>query len=86
MRLLCAGLWVEVSRVLSSARRASARKRRAEAVPISIGELVRRDERDLLTFRNFGRKSLDELGKIVDSLGLSFGMDVDRYMEPAATA
>jgi len=52
----------------------------------TIGELVRRDERDLLTFRNFGRKSLDELGKIVDSLGLSFGMDVDRYMEPAATA
>src|SRR5205823_5893984 len=27
----------------------------------TIGELVRRDERDLLTFRNFGRKSLDEL-------------------------
>jgi DNA-directed RNA polymerase subunit alpha len=47
----------------------------------TIGELVRRDERDLLTFRNFGRKSLDELGKIVDTLGLSFGMDVDRYME-----
>ena len=49
----------------------------------TIGELVRRDERDLLTFRNFGRKSLDELGKIVDSLGLTFGMDVDRYFEGA---
>ena len=47
----------------------------------TIGELVRRDERDLLTFRNFGRKSLDELGKIVDSLGLTFGMDVDRYLD-----
>ncbi len=47
----------------------------------TMGELVRRDERDLLTFRNFGRKSLDELGKIVDSLGLTFGMDVDRYFE-----
>jgi DNA-directed RNA polymerase subunit alpha len=47
----------------------------------TIAELVRRDERDLLTFRNFGRKSLDELGKIVDSLGLTFGMDVDRYLE-----
>src|ERR1051325_4296435 len=33
----------------------------------TIGELVRRDERDLLRFRNFGRKSLDELGKIVDT-------------------
>ncbi|MDP4241654.1 MAG: DNA-directed RNA polymerase subunit alpha [Bacteroidota bacterium] len=52
----------------------------------TIGELVRRDERDLLTFRNFGRKSLDELGKIVDSLGLSFGMDVDRYLEQPAEA
>lgn len=46
----------------------------------TIGELVRRDERELLTFRNFGRKSLDELGKIVDNMGLSFGMDVDKYM------
>jgi DNA-directed RNA polymerase subunit alpha len=50
----------------------------------TIGELVRRDERDLLTFRNFGRKSLDELGKIVDSLGLTFGMDVDRYLDGQA--
>jgi DNA-directed RNA polymerase subunit alpha len=47
----------------------------------TIAELVRRDERELLTFRNFGRKSLDELGKIVDQLGLSFGMDVDKYLE-----
>jgi len=47
----------------------------------TIGELVRRDERELLTFRNFGRKSLDELGKIVDQLGLTFGMDVDKYLE-----
>ncbi len=47
----------------------------------TIAELVRRDERELLTFRNFGRKSLDELGKIVDQLGLTFGMDVDKYLE-----
>jgi DNA-directed RNA polymerase subunit alpha len=46
----------------------------------TIAELVRRDERELLTFRNFGRKSLDELGKLVDQLGLTFGMDVDRYV------
>ena len=52
----------------------------------TIGELVRRDERDLLRFRNFGRKSLDELGKIVDTLGLTFGMDVDRYLEQPAEA
>ena len=51
----------------------------------NIAELVRKDERDLLTFRNFGRKSLDELGKIVDSLGLTFGMDVDHYLEAQTT-
>ncbi|HZK75339.1 MAG TPA: DNA-directed RNA polymerase subunit alpha C-terminal domain-containing protein, partial [Candidatus Kapabacteria bacterium] len=50
----------------------------------NIADLVRKDERDLLTFRNFGRKSLDELGRIVDSLGLTFGMDVDRYIEAPA--
>jgi DNA-directed RNA polymerase subunit alpha len=48
----------------------------------TLGELVRKDERELLTFRNFGRKSLDELGRIVEQLGLNFGMDVDKYMEP----
>ena len=52
----------------------------------TIAELVRRDERELLTFRNFGRKSLDELGKIVDGLGLTFGMDVDRYIDAPAEA
>jgi DNA-directed RNA polymerase subunit alpha len=51
----------------------------------TISELVRRDERELLTFRNFGRKSLDELGKIVDQLGLTFGMDVDKYLESTDT-
>jgi DNA-directed RNA polymerase subunit alpha len=47
----------------------------------NIGDLVRRDERELLTFRNFGRKSLDELGRLVEQLGLHFGMDVDKYFE-----
>jgi DNA-directed RNA polymerase subunit alpha len=47
----------------------------------TLGDLVRKDERELLTFRNFGRKSLDELGRIVEQLGLQFGMDVDKYLE-----
>ncbi|MEP7235431.1 MAG: DNA-directed RNA polymerase subunit alpha [Ignavibacteriota bacterium] len=47
----------------------------------NIAELVRKDERELLTFRNFGRKSLDELGRLVEQLGLNFGMDVDKYIE-----
>lgn len=46
----------------------------------TIGELVRRDESEMLKFRNFGRKSLAELGLMVEDFGLKFGMDVDRYL------
>lgn len=47
----------------------------------TIADLVRKDESELLKFRNFGRKSLAELSAIVDELGLNFGMDVDRYLK-----
>ncbi|MCE1188890.1 MAG: DNA-directed RNA polymerase subunit alpha [Ignavibacteria bacterium] len=47
----------------------------------SIAELVRRDEAEMLKFRNFGRKSLAELTEIVESLGLEFGMDIDKYLK-----
>jgi DNA-directed RNA polymerase subunit alpha len=46
----------------------------------TIADLVRREEAEMLKFRNFGRKSLAELGAIVDDFGLDFGMDVDRYI------
>ncbi len=47
----------------------------------TLADLVRRDEGELLKFRNFGRKSLAELSAIVEEMGLSFGMDVDRYLK-----
>jgi DNA-directed RNA polymerase subunit alpha len=47
----------------------------------TIADLVRKDESELLKFRNFGRKSLAELSSIVDELGLNFGMDVDKYLK-----
>ncbi len=47
----------------------------------TIAALVRRDEPEMLKFRNFGRKSLNELSKVLDTLGLSFGMDVDKYLK-----
>lgn len=47
----------------------------------TIAELVRREESELLRFRNFGRKSLDELREKIQELGLQFGMDVDKYLE-----
>ncbi len=46
----------------------------------NIADLVRRDEAEMLKFRNFGRKSLAELGAIVDEYGLFFGMDVEKYL------
>jgi DNA-directed RNA polymerase subunit alpha len=47
----------------------------------TIGDLVRRDEQEMLKFRNFGRKSLQELAKILEEKGLHFGMDVDKYLK-----
>lgn len=48
----------------------------------TIGDLVRRDEQEMLKFKNFGRKSLMELGKILEERGLKFGMDVEKYLKP----
>lgn len=47
----------------------------------TIADLVRREESEMLKFRNFGRKSLAELTEIVETLGLEFGMDVDKYLK-----
>lgn len=47
----------------------------------TIGDLVRRDEQEMLKFRNFGRKSLQELSKILEEKGLFFGMDVEKYLK-----
>ncbi len=46
----------------------------------TMGDLVRKDESEMLKFRNFGRKSLAELMEIVDTYNLDFGMDVDKYI------
>jgi DNA-directed RNA polymerase subunit alpha len=47
----------------------------------TIGDLVRREEDEMLKFRNFGRKSLQELIEVLDERGLEFGMDVEEYLE-----
>lgn len=43
----------------------------------SIAELVRKTESELLTFRNFGKKSLTEINDLLKVMGLSLGMKVD---------
>ena len=45
----------------------------------TLGELVKFNKNDLLKFRNFGKKSLTELDDLLDSLNLSFGMDITKY-------
>lgn len=47
----------------------------------TIGDLVRREESEMLKFRNFGRKSLQELLQVLEERSLHFGMDVDKYLE-----
>lgn len=42
----------------------------------TLGQLVSYKRSDLLKIRNFGRKSFDELEGLIESLGLSWGMDV----------
>lgn len=46
----------------------------------SLGDLVKFDIVDLLKFRNFGKKSLSELEELVRDKGLTFGMDVMKYL------
>ena len=48
-----------------------------------IGDLVRKEENEMLKFRNFGRKSLQELIEVLEERDLHFGMDVDKYLEEA---
>lgn len=45
----------------------------------TIGELVLMPESELLRFRNFGRKSLTEIKAKLTDMGLSLGMDLNRY-------
>jgi DNA-directed RNA polymerase subunit alpha len=51
---------------------------------VTLEDLVRRTESEMLKYRNFGRKSLTELNGILSELGLYFGMDVDKYKDPDA--
>ncbi len=47
----------------------------------TLADLVSKSESDMLKYRNFGRKSLNELNGILEEQGLSFGMDISKYQE-----
>jgi DNA-directed RNA polymerase subunit alpha len=44
---------------------------------VTIRDLVVKTEQDMLKFRNFGRKSLNEIKDILATMGLSLGMTLD---------
>lgn len=43
----------------------------------SLFDLVTKSESEMLKFRNFGRKSLNEIGELLDGMNLRFGMTFD---------
>lgn len=44
-----------------------------------VGELVQRTEGDMLKTKNFGRKSLDEIKRVLLDMGLDFGIRVESF-------
>lgn len=47
----------------------------------TLEELVTKSEADMLKYRNFGRKSLNEIGSLLESMDLHFGMDISKFLE-----
>ncbi len=50
----------------------------------TIQDLVTKSESDMLKYRNFGRKSLNEISTILEEMNLSFSMDISQYVETEA--
>lgn len=45
----------------------------------TIGDLVQKSEPEMLKYRNFGKKSLAEIQVILKGMGLSLGMNLDKF-------
>lgn len=46
----------------------------------TIAELVTKTDVDMLQYRNFGRKSLNEIKEVLAEMGLSLGMKIDKEL------
>jgi len=44
----------------------------------TIGELVTKTEQEMLQYRNFGKKSLQEITDMIKTMGLSLGMEIPK--------
>jgi DNA-directed RNA polymerase subunit alpha len=47
---------------------------------LTVGELAAKTENEMLRYRNFGKKSLNEIKHRLEELGLSLGMKIDEYL------
>lgn len=70
-------LKMPVSELELSVRSANCLK---EAKIKTIGELVQKNEAEMLKYRNFGKKSLAEIREILGGMGLGLGMKVDKKL------
>ena len=46
----------------------------------TLGDLVARNESEMLKYRNFGKQSLKEITEILAGMGLFLGMDVEAIL------
>jgi DNA-directed RNA polymerase subunit alpha len=46
----------------------------------TISDLVQKTETEMLKYRNFGKKSLNEIKSILEGMGLSLGMDLEEIL------
>lgn len=53
----------------------------AEANIRTIGDLVTKKETEMLKYKNFGKKSLNEINGVLVAMGLHLGMDIDEEGE-----
>lgn len=80
-RLLREKLKIPISELELSVRSSNCLK---EAKIKTIGDLVRRTELEMLKYRNFGKKSLAEIGKVLVDMNLSLGMKIDEERKEKA--
>lgn len=53
---------------------------------LTVGELARKTEAEMLKYRNFGKKSLNEIKAKLEQIGLSFGRKIDeRLLDTTST-
>jgi len=52
----------------------------------TVGELAMKSEQEMLKYRNFGKKSLNEIKDKLEALGLSLGMKFDERLLDNPTA